>query len=121
MMQERTRNVVLIGVGVAGLLLSRHATGPLADFAQRHGANLSFSFAAFFLVRFFPLPGNRRSWVTALYTLAGVWAQELAQHLGLYAGTFDPRDFLFDALGVLIAWGVHAGLGSRRPPSSTGS
>jgi hypothetical protein len=99
--------------GVVGLLLSRHAIGPFTDLAHRHGANLSFSFAAFFLLRMFPLPGNTHSWATALYTLAALSAQELAQRLGLHPGTFDPRDFLFDAIGVLVAWAVHQVATSR--------
>lgn len=107
MIRERNRNVVLILVGVAGLLASHHATGAWAPFAHAHGANLTFSFAAFFLVRFLQLPGNSNAAVTAAYTFAGVAVQEFAQALGLYPGWFDPYDLLFDAIGVTLAWIAH--------------
>lgn len=107
MNRERKRNVVLILVGVAGLVASHHATGALAPFAHAHGANLTFSFAAFFLVRFLKLPGNVSPAATAAYTFAGVATQELAQAVGLYPGWFDPYDLLFDAIGVALAWIAH--------------
>ena len=98
---ERARNVVLILVGVGGLLASHHVD---LEFARAHGANVSFSFATFFLVRFL---GVRRSAVTAACAFAIVAAQEFAQMLGLYPGWFDWWDLLFDAAGVGLAWVAH--------------
>jgi hypothetical protein len=99
--RERTRNVVLILVGVGGLLASHHAD---LEFAQAHGANLSFSFAAFFLVRFL---GITRPALTAACTFTIVAAQEFAQMFGLYPGWFDWWDLVFDAAGVALAWIAH--------------
>ena len=101
MKRERTRNVVLVLIGVGGLLASHHAN---LEFAHAHGANVSVSFAAFFLIRLF---GVRSPAVTAACAFAVVAAQEFAQRLGLYPGWFDWWDLLFDAAGVGLAWIAH--------------
>ena len=44
-----------------------------------------------------------KKYMNAFYTLIGVSAQEVAQALSLYPGTFDPFDFLANAIGVSIA------------------
>ena len=101
MRRERSRNVILVLIGIGGLLASHHVR---LDFAHAHGANVSASFATFFLVRLF---GIRPPAVTALLAFAIVAAQEFAQMLGLYPGWFDWWDLLFDAAGVALAWVAH--------------
>jgi hypothetical protein len=108
----------MIALGIAGLLLSRHLEGPGEAFLRAHGANVSFSFAAFFLVSFFgrTWPPLRRGAVSAGVAYAGVAGQEIAQAFGIYPGVFDPLDLLFDAAGVGIAWLI-AALAARRHPA----
>ena len=101
MKRERTRNVVLVLLGVGAMLASRHAD---FEFAHAHGANLSVSFATFFLVRLF---GVARPAVAAACAFTIVAAQEFAQMLGLYPGWFDWWDVAFDAAGVALAWIAH--------------
>jgi hypothetical protein len=102
----------MVGVGVAGLLASRHLEGPAKEFLRAHGANVSFSFGAVFLISLFrfPLPALNRPVAWAALAFVGVSAQEIAQGLGLYPGCFDPWDFLYNAIGaaaglaVALAW-----------------
>ena len=54
----------------------------------------------------FRLPRLGGDATVAVIALVGVFAQEIVQGLGLYPGTFGPLDFLFDALGVVLAWGL---------------
>lgn len=42
----------------------------------------------------------------AMYNFLGCSAFEVAQHFGLYHGTYDPKDFLAYAAGVGLALGI---------------
>lgn len=64
------------------------------------------------------MPPSGASWVTALVALLGVWGQELLQALGVYPGVFDPRDLLYDAIGVLAAWAVSVLVPEGRRPTA---
>jgi len=103
---EKAWRILCIATGVGGLLFSRHYSGFGADFLHAHGANISFSFAAYFLLRFFNLPPKRNRFSAAAYAIAGVSAQEGAQAVGLYPGIFDGLDFLFNAAGISLALGL---------------
>lgn len=103
---EKVWRIACIVVGVAGLLLSRHYTGYGADLLHAHGANVSFSFAAYFLLRFFNLPPRDSRSSAAVYAMVVVSAQELAQGYGYYPGVFDEWDLLFNAAGISLAVGL---------------
>lgn len=113
-MGEKAWRVIWISIGVGGLLFSRHYAGPGADFLHAYGANLSFSFAAYFLLRFFNLPPRDSRFSAAGLALAGVSAQEAAQGLWHYPGVFDALDFLFNAAGVALALGLDLLRAGRR-------
>ena len=120
MTKDRRVSVILILLSVAALVGCRHYRGPGEVFLWSHGANLTFSFGLVFILRLASLPGSSRVWALGGYALAAVWLQELLQLAGLYRGTFDPRDFVFDALGVGAAVAVAALLpgppdGARQP------
>jgi hypothetical protein len=95
-----------IGVGIGGLLFSRHYSGAGADLLHAYGANVSFSFAAYFMLRFFNLPPRDNRIATAAYAFLAVSAQEIGQAWRLYPGVFDALDFLLNALGICLALGV---------------
>lgn len=103
--------LVMIAVGIAGLLASRHFDGPGKEFLRAHGANLTFSFAAVSLISLFRFPSARwdRPVVWASIALVGVSAQEAAQGIGLYPGVFDPLDLLWNTVGVAVGCGVWYG------------
>jgi len=105
----RTRNLFYIGIGIGGLLFSRYYSGPMEDFTHSYGANVTFSFFAYFLLKFFRLPLRDSKYMNAAYALLGVSAQEVAQRVGLYPGTYDPLDFLLNAVGIGLALSVDRG------------
>jgi len=100
---KKLRNLFHVGIGVAGLLSSRYYSGPIKDFFHSYGANISFSFAAYFLLKFFRLPLINNKYMNAAYTLFGDSVQEFVQSVGIYPGTYDPLDFIFNAIGIGIA------------------
>ena len=102
-MNEKVWRILCIAIGVGGLLFSRHYSGVGASFLQAYGANVSVSFAAYFLLRILNLPPRGSKYAAALYAFLAVSAQEVAQALRLYPGMFDALDFLFDAAGVGLA------------------
>jgi hypothetical protein len=111
---EKTQNLLCVAMGVAGLLFSRTYSGPMAAILHGYGANVTFSFGAYFILKFFRLPLKKKMHMNAAYTLIGVSAQEVAQAMALYPGTFDALDFLANAVGIGVAWGVDVWLSKRR-------
>jgi len=105
---DKLRNLAGVALGVLGLLLCRHYTGPGAALLHAHGANLTFSFGAFYILKLTRLPRVERGRVCAAYALTGVCAQEIAQGLSLYPGVFDPLDFVANAAGIALAWTLAA-------------
>ena len=112
--KEKKRNVILILVVLSGLLLVRFYTGPMEIFVHSHGANITFSFGAYFILKFIKLPLNNHRIVNGAYTFLGVSAQEIAQAFGQYPGVFDPLDFLANASGILIAMIMDTFLEAKR-------
>jgi hypothetical protein len=51
---------------------------------------------------------NGNKYAIATYQFLGCSAFEVAQGLGLYHGTFDPKDFLAYAAGTGLALGIDA-------------
>lgn len=66
---KKVRNLFYVGIGVAELLFSRHYSGPIKDYFHSYGANISFSYAAYFLLKFFRLPliDNKYKYMNAAY------------------------------------------------------
>ncbi|MBT4496158.1 MAG: hypothetical protein HOC74_00465 [Gemmatimonadetes bacterium] len=110
---QKTRCLIGVAIGVAGLLFSRHYSGSGAELIHSHGANVTFSFGAYYMLRLCRLPRIEIRRVNAAYALFGVSAQEAAQALGLYPGTFDPIDFAANTAGIAIAWAVDAWVSKR--------
>ncbi|MFC1526105.1 hypothetical protein ACFL6X_04755 [Candidatus Latescibacterota bacterium] len=106
MNRQKVTCLIGVAVGVLGLLLCRHYAGPASDLIHSHGANVTFSFGAYFILKLCRLPLADRRPVCAAYALLGVSAQEVAQGLSLYPGIFDPLDFLANAAGIGAAWAV---------------
>lgn len=114
---SKGRDVACVLLSVTLLLFARRYDGPGSTFLRQHGANLSFSFGAFYILRLLRIPRSGRAWITALVALAGVWSQELLQAAGVYPGVFDPLDLLYDAGGVVLGWGVWLATSGARAPA----
>ena len=96
-------SILFILIGTCGLLFSRHYSGPMEEFFHCYGANITFSFGAYYIIKLFRFPLADNIYINALYTLTGLSIQETAQHYGLYPGTFDPQDLVFNTAGVVLA------------------
>lgn len=119
--RQKARDLLCIAAGVAGLLISRHYSGPGAILLHSHGANVTFSFGAYFILKLWQIPLLERRPALAMYTFLGVSAQEVAQALSLYPGTYDALDFPANAAGIALAWAADAGTSPSLPISSDGS
>lgn len=117
-MTQKTKKLICIAIGVAGLLFCGQYAGPGAGFLHSHGANVTFSFGAYFILSLCRLPLIERKPINAAYTFLGVSVQEVAQGLELYPGIFDPLDFLANAVGVCCAWVADVWVLREFPPQT---
>lgn len=98
----RTRNVVMVLVGVTALLCKGWFRDSIGSFAQAYLGNMAASFAVFFLVAIAAASRLPRIWIAAS-ALAIVEAFELADGFGVMTNVYDPFDYLANALGVTLA------------------
>lgn len=102
-MGEKTRNVLFVFLGVTGLLLNRHYSGPYQDIVACYGGNLCASFAVYFILSnlSFQIKG-KRLW-TAGMALAIVELFEVTNGFGIMTNTFDQMDLFANTIGVALA------------------
>jgi hypothetical protein len=99
-MVERARNLVMALLGAAGLLVKQSYHGPFQAVVHSHGGNFSVSFALYFAaVSSTSRHGHGRS-IAAAITLLAVEAFEFTDGFGIMENTYDPVDYLANALGV---------------------
>lgn len=99
----RTRNVLMVLAGVAGLLMKSWFAESLGDLAYSYLGNLAVSFAVYFLVSIAASTRLNR-FITGVIALLVVEIFELADGFGLMANVYDPFDYLANALGVALAY-----------------
>ena len=109
-MSIRTRNVLFILLGVAGLVLKGHYSGPYRDSVHSYGGNVAASFAVYFLANFSATNLPFRSAVTralaVCVALAVVELFEIFNGFGVMTNTYDPVDFAANAVGISFALAV---------------
>ncbi len=99
------RNLILILVGVAGLLVKRPLADALGDIFYSYWGNVTASFAVYFLVSIAAGARLNRVWMAAL-ALVVVEACEFTNGFGIMTNVYDPFDYLANALGVALAYFV---------------
>jgi len=99
----RTRNLLMILLGVSGLLLKRWFSGSFSELAYSYLGNFAVSYAVYFLVTLAVESRINRA-ASALIALAVVEAFELTGGFGLMTNVYDPWDYLANALGVALAY-----------------
>jgi hypothetical protein len=105
-LRVRLRNTLFTLLGVVVLLLKRNYTGAGRDFVQSYAGNFFVSFAVYFLMANIPSPPRLKRVLSAALALAAVELFEATNGFGVMSNTYDPGDFLANALGIALAIGV---------------
>ena len=115
-LSHRARNVVFILLGVAGLVLKKQYSGPVSDVVLSHGGNLAASFAVYFIVDLAVTPFGLTRVASATVALLVVELFEATNGFGVMTNTFDPFDYLANALavGLAVVVDLPASYASRR-------
>ena len=115
----KARNVLFILLGVAGLLLKGHYSGPLEELVRAYLGNIAASFAVYFNANLVPLQSKHRGIVSACLALTAVESFEAFNGFGIMSNTYDPYDFVANLVGVLLAFMIDSLIESRqRRPNS---
>lgn len=97
------RNVALALLGAAVLVLVPAYEGPLEELLGSYGGNVAVSFALYFAAVSATSRYPRPRLLAAALTLLAVELFEAADGFGVMANTFDPIDFVANAVGVGLA------------------
>ena len=99
----KLRNVLCVLIGVAALVLKKHYAGPGEQLVHNYGGNIAASFAVYFVFLQLPIPTVLKKPVAAGLALALVELFEAFDGFGVMTNTYDPFDFVANALGVGLA------------------
>jgi hypothetical protein len=99
----KVRNVLYVLIGVAALVLKKRYAGPGEQLVYNYGGNISASFAVYFIFLQLPIPTVLKKPVAAGLALAVVELFEALDGFGVMTNTYDPFDFVANALGVGLA------------------
>ena len=123
------RTVFFVLLGVAGLVLKRHYSGPLPDVVHNYGGNVAASFAVYFIMSnmrvplHFALSGLRLHLhpsygrlLTAAAALLVVELFEVTNGFGVMTNVYDPMDLVANVGGVALALAVDALTPNGMPP-----
>ncbi len=102
-MRAKTRNVFFALLGVAGLVLKGHYSGPYQQAVQSYGGNVAVSFAVYYVVALLPFPPRFGKLLTAGLALATVELFEASNGFGVMTNVYDPVDFAANAVGIALA------------------
>jgi len=103
---HRTRNLILIFLGVLVLFLKSSYTGPFAELFYRYASNFSVSFAIYFIAQLGFYPLSYPKLISAAGALLAVELFELTNGFGVMLNFYDPWDYFANALGVGLALGI---------------
>jgi len=110
----KTRNVVFVLLGMAVFLMKREYAGPLQEIVHAYAGNLSISFALYFVLMNLQLPLTIKKLLAASLALAAVELFEACNGFGFMVNTYDPIDFVVNAIGISFALGLDILLGPNR-------
>ena len=103
--KEKLITGLYVSIGALGAMHSKaahdiYSSPEIATFMSSYQHDITAPIGVYFVMR---LLGNESVSGRAAATFAIYSAGEIAQGLGLYYGTFDPKDFLAYAAGVGLA------------------
>ncbi|MDO8516689.1 MAG: hypothetical protein Q7S33_01055 [Nanoarchaeota archaeon] len=88
---------------VIGSNYSKEYHGAMENIVHSYGHDITLPLGTYFLAKLANNPLGKNKLVNASYVFLGCSAFEIAQGLGWYGGTFDPKDFLAYATGAGLA------------------
>ena len=104
--RARVYDVLFVLLGVLALVAKKQVAWSCCDMVQNYGGNVAGSFAAFFLFKFPVLPSRFRIAGAAALALLAAESFEATNGFGFMSNTYDPGDYLANAVGVGLAVGV---------------
>ena len=103
---EKVRNLGLVLLGAAVLVLKHAYHGPLARVVHNYAGNFCASFAVYFLCATVVAQINRGRLAAVASALLIVETFELTNGFGIMVNTYDPVDLLANATGVGLALAI---------------
>jgi hypothetical protein len=85
---------------------SKEYAGPMENLVHGYAHDVTLPFGFYFFNKMIGSPLGKNKWINAACVFLGCSTFEAAQGLGLYHGTFDPKDFLAYAVGAGLAIAV---------------
>jgi hypothetical protein len=101
--RHRVRDVVLALIGVIVLLMKHKLAPPDGALLHDYCGNVAASFAAFFVLKLPPVPSRFRLATAALLALLSTELFEATNGFGFMSNTYDPGDYVANAVGVGLA------------------
>jgi hypothetical protein len=104
--RDRARDVLLTLLGVIALLLKYQLARFGGALVHDYGGNVAASFAAFFVLKLPVVPSRFRLVAAAILALLATELFEATSGFGFMSNTYDPGDYLANAVGVGLALGL---------------
>jgi hypothetical protein len=111
---EKVRNVFFVLLAAAVFVLKRQYVGPLDEIVHAYAGNLSISFAVYFLFANLQFPLRFKSLLAAAIAFAVVELFEALDGFGVMLNTYDPIDFLVNAVGIALGLWLDTTLAARK-------
>jgi uncharacterized protein involved in response to NO len=105
-LSDRTRNTMFTLLGAAGLVLKRQIASILPDVVLSHGGNVTASFSVYFIARLLVAPVRLNRATSVGVALLVVELFEATNGFGVMENTYDPLDFVANALAIALALAV---------------
>jgi hypothetical protein len=110
----KVRNVMFVLLGVALLVSKRWYSGPLDEIVQAYLGNVSVSFAVYFLFANLEFPQRYKGILAAACAFTVVELFEAFDGFHIMSNTYDPIDFVANAVGIAMAFLIDTRLRGRR-------
>ena len=105
-MSPKSRNLIFVFAGIAGLLAKGRYSGPFPEAVRSFGGNVSVSFAVYFMLLESCSRFRHGRVCAAAAALAAVELFEATDGFGFMSNVYDPWDFAANAAGVGLAVAV---------------
>ena len=100
------RYIAFVLLGAFGLILTSKYVGPYYELVHSYAGNITASFAVYFIVSIGSKELRFNRLIVAVLALTIVELFEATNGFGVMANTYDPFDFLANAIGVALAVGA---------------